>query len=549
MTTGCRRCWAGSKCRSLTRNPRATRISTTQMSPRPTCSPPSTGKRGCSASAPRSADRTACSPRRCRWATHRCPASRPRTSAGARTRCSAVAQEFHGKTIGIAGEHVTGERLAAGLARVYDEPVRYQSLPLDVFRSLPVPGIEVAANMFQYVAEANEDYCRRRDVRLARRLNPSLLDFGAWIARTRAPAGPGRCPMEPHELIFSMTNAGVAARCLHVVAELGVADHIQDRPVPATELAQQVRRRPGRAEPGAPPADRARRVLLRQWWIPAHPGIPAAAQRQPDVDARLPADDGPAGGAEVLRRTGPLGPHRSAVDRAQRSRRSVGLPQWGTCGTRGVRSSHEREGGGRHRAVLAAYDFSSARRIVDVGGGRGHLLHAVLEATPQARGILFDLSGVVEAGGPAHPRLVRQAGDFFVDPLPAGDTYLVMDVLHDWADADALAILAAIRRAATDDARVLIIEGILPEHLDPGSLSIDVIMLAVTGGRERTVDELAESPRRGRLTTRAGHRHPRAAPDRRGAPRETGGDLIGFRRAPMRCADVCSCARRSAVGS
>ena len=70
-------------------------------------------------------------------------------------------------------------------------------------------------------------------------------------------------------------------------------------------------------------------------------------------------------------------------------------------------------------AVLAAHDFSSSRRIVDVGGGRGHLLHAVLEATPQARGILFDLPGVVEAGGPAHPRLIRQAGDFFVDPLPA----------------------------------------------------------------------------------------------------------------------------------
>ena len=141
-------------------------------------------------------------------------------------------------------------------------------------------------------------------------------------------------------------------------------------------------------------------------------------------------------------------------------------------------------------AVLAAYDFSTARRIVDVGGGRGHLLHAVLEVTPQARGILFDLSEVVEAGGPAHSRLVRQAGDFFVDPLPAGDTYLVMDVVHDWPDAEAAAILAAIRRAATDDAKVLIIEGILPEHLDPGSLSLDVIMLTVTGGRERTADEL-----------------------------------------------------------
>ena len=100
-------------------------------------------------------------------------------------------EEFLGKTIGIAGEHVTGERLAAGLARVFDEPVRYQSLPVEVFRSLPVPGIEVAANMFQYVAECNDDYCRLRDVRLARRLNPSLLGFDAWVSRTRAPARTG----------------------------------------------------------------------------------------------------------------------------------------------------------------------------------------------------------------------------------------------------------------------------------------------------------------------------------------------------------------------
>ena len=100
-------------------------------------------------------------------------------------------EEFLGKTIGIAGEHITGERLAAGLARVYDEPVRYQSLPLEVFRSLPVPGIEVAANMFQYVAECNDDYCRLRDVRLARRLNPALFGFDAWVSRTRVPARTG----------------------------------------------------------------------------------------------------------------------------------------------------------------------------------------------------------------------------------------------------------------------------------------------------------------------------------------------------------------------
>ena len=97
-------------------------------------------------------------------------------------------EEFRGLTVGIAGEHITGERLADGLSQVYGEPVRYQSLPLEVFRSLPFPGVDVAANMLQYVAEANEEYCRLRDVRLAELLNPSLLGFEAWVSRTRAPA-------------------------------------------------------------------------------------------------------------------------------------------------------------------------------------------------------------------------------------------------------------------------------------------------------------------------------------------------------------------------
>ncbi len=97
-------------------------------------------------------------------------------------------EEYCGMTLGIAGEHITGERLAVGLSRVYGQPVRYQSLPLEVFRSLPFPGIAVAANMIQYVAEANEEYCRPRDVRLARSLNPGLLGFDAWVSAARVPA-------------------------------------------------------------------------------------------------------------------------------------------------------------------------------------------------------------------------------------------------------------------------------------------------------------------------------------------------------------------------
>ena len=91
---------------------------------------------------------------------------------------------FVGETVGIAGEHTTGDQLAAGLSDVFGEPVRYQPMPAEVFRALPFPGADLAANMFQFVAEDN-GYGSRRDVAFARSLNPGLLGFTEWVAATR----------------------------------------------------------------------------------------------------------------------------------------------------------------------------------------------------------------------------------------------------------------------------------------------------------------------------------------------------------------------------
>jgi hypothetical protein len=144
-------------------------------------------------------------------------------------------------------------------------------------------------------------------------------------------------------------------------------------------------------------------------------------------------------------------------------------------------------------AVLAAYDFSRFAIIADIGGGRGHLLRAILDAAPAACGVLFDRPQVIGAVDFEHDRLTPQAGDFFVDPLPAADAYVLMEVLHDWPDAECVAILRAIRAAADTGAKVLVIEGLLPEHgADPRGGSLDVLMLAMTGGRERTVQRLGE---------------------------------------------------------
>ena len=142
-------------------------------------------------------------------------------------------------------------------------------------------------------------------------------------------------------------------------------------------------------------------------------------------------------------------------------------------------------------AVLGAYDFSRFDVIADIGGGRGHLLAAVLDAAPTAKGILFDLPAVIETLEPPPARLIRQAGDFFTDPLPEADVYVLMEVIHDWADPQASHILRAIRSAASPGATVLIIEGVVPEQEpDVRVHTLDLIMLMITGGRERTASAL-----------------------------------------------------------
>lgn len=144
-------------------------------------------------------------------------------------------------------------------------------------------------------------------------------------------------------------------------------------------------------------------------------------------------------------------------------------------------------------AVLAAYDFSRFGSIADVGGGRGHLLRAVLEAAPRAQGVLFDLPDVIDAVDVESERLALAPGDFFADPLPTAAAYILMEVIHDWNDAQAAEILSAVRRAAPSGASLLIIEAVAEEEdLDPRVQTLDVIMLAITGGRERTSRQLGQ---------------------------------------------------------
>ena len=147
-------------------------------------------------------------------------------------------------------------------------------------------------------------------------------------------------------------------------------------------------------------------------------------------------------------------------------------------------------------AVLAAYDFGRFRRVVDVGGGRGGLLAALLARHPEMRGVLFDLPHVVtgaagrlrEAG--VADRCEVMGGDFFVAVPDGGDAYVLRAVLHDWEDTEATAILTSCRRAIAAGGRLLVIEwAVGPPNEGYGGKFSDLNMLVAAGGQERSPEE------------------------------------------------------------
>jgi hypothetical protein len=150
---------------------------------------------------------------------------------------------------------------------------------------------------------------------------------------------------------------------------------------------------------------------------------------------------------------------------------------------------------GSNEAVAEAYDFRPFTRIIDVGGGHGQLLSAILARNPHLSGVLFDLpSGVTaahEGAGGDLPRTEFIAGDFF-ESVPSGDVYVIKRVVHDWDDGRAAAILRNCRKAMLPNGKVLVAETLVPPGDEPNQIKgIDVVMLAVTGGLERTEAQYA----------------------------------------------------------
>lgn len=297
--------------------------------------------------------------------------------------------------------------------------------------------------------------------------------------------------VNPFVTLRQITGAYILSRCLHVVADLGVADALDETPRTAAELAAAVSAHP----------DTLRRVLA---FLAAHGLFEADGERfRHSPMSRLLRSDHPQSARAFVRTFG------SQMNWAayQQLEYSVlnGLPAAPKVipgGLWAYRAEHPQQAAifneamavkarAQIAAVTAAYDFSGFGIIGDIGGGLGHLLKAVLDAAPNAKGVLFELPHVIEQVSGAD-RLTLHAGDFFKDTLPICDAYLLMEVIHDWADEPAVAILKAIRQAAPPHAKLLLIENVIPD--DPGpawAKALDIHMLVLLGGLQRSVQAYA----------------------------------------------------------
>lgn len=298
----------------------------------------------------------------------------------------------------------------------------------------------------------------------------------------------------PVDTLMRLSGAQCVSRALHVVADLGIADALGDTPLSVDTLANATGTH-------ADALERVLRLLAGYGIFAIHNGAfvhtPASELLRSDHPHSmrslvrmmglpiywrmweafdLTVRTGVAAAAEVL----PEGSWKYLADHPDEAR---------IFDEAMTEKSHA-----QIPAILRSYDFSRFTRIADIGGGHGHLLRAVLTATPSTTGVLFDVPHVIQAAAQsAADRLVFGAGDFFRDPLPSCDCYVVMHVLHDWNDSDATKILRAIHRAARPEATVLVLESIVPDDPHPSwERILDMHMMAIHAGRERTRGQFAD---------------------------------------------------------
>jgi hypothetical protein len=320
--------------------------------------------------------------------------------------------------------------------------------------------------------------------------------------------------LPPHVQLIEMGTAYWVSRVVYAAAKLGLADHLDSKPMAAAELAQLVgahapslhRLMRTLASLGILTEGEAQRFALTSLGAALKTGSPGSAK------SSLLALGSPWCTAAFDNLEYSLETGRTGFEKAW------GMPIFDYLAQHPEEASlfsetmvgfHSQE----PPAVAEAYDFSGFKTIVDVGGATGNLLAAILKRYSKPKGILFDMPHVVRDA----PDLLRecgvaervsiQSGDFFKGVPEGGDAYLLSHIIHDWTEEQCVTILDNCHKAMAPDGRLLLVEMVLPagDIPHPGKM-LDMVMLVLPGGQERTECEYAA------LLSKAGFRLTRVIP-------------------------------------
>lgn len=308
---------------------------------------------------------------------------------------------------------------------------------------------------------------------------------------------PDKADVPPSVAMLQMISGFWISRAIYIVAKLGLADHLRDGHKTTDELAAATgthapslyRVLRALASVGVFVEDEKRGFTLTPLSETLRTDAPGSLRAFATVE--LGEEHYPAWG-ELLHsvKTGEI-----AFDRA------FGMPVWKFFEQNpdNAKTFNDAMTGmtlAVNDAVLSSYDFSSISKIVDVGGGHGSLIASILRANPQMKGVLFDAPSVAEG---AQSRLEVEgvadrcevvAGDFFQSVPNDGDAYILKWIIHDWDDERSITILRNCHRAMTENGKLLLVEAVVPRGSEPHfSKFIDLNMLVMTGGRERTENE------------------------------------------------------------
>ena len=295
----------------------------------------------------------------------------------------------------------------------------------------------------------------------------------------------------PLDLILQTTGGYCVSRALHVAADLAVADCVDEAPVRIADVA-------ARLEVDSDALGRILNLLSAHGIFAVSDGAVSHSEA-----SRTLRSDHPQSTRDLARMFGLpfLWQTFEALEHSVRTGTAAAAkvhPEglWAWLSERPEASAVFNgamigKSAGQVAGIVDCYDFSPFSKIADIGGGRGHLLQAILQKWPKTTGLLFEQAHVIdEVRDIASARLELVAGDFFASNLPPADAYILMEVIHDWGDVESLKILRAVGDAAPKGSTLLLVEQLMPEKPGPDWVKmLDVHMMALFAARQRTAGE------------------------------------------------------------